>query len=117
MTAEQKQYRSQLGSQLQDGECIDLIPKQAFILPEAWDEKKKRAAQVAVEYVLKELKKESEAKMRSWSDGDDDSYGSDVSYVGNKQQPGTLTAMEKKYFEALPDCLRMMTGFDVDGKG
>lgn len=68
-----------------------------------------------MEYVLKELKKQSDANTKGWSD-EDDSYASDVSYVGNKQQPGTLTAMEKKYFEALPDCLRMMTGFDIDGK-
>lgn len=115
LTLEQQQYRSKLESQLQDGECIQLIPRQAFILPNAWDERKKRAAQVAMEYVLKELKKQSDANTKGWSD-EDDSYASDVSYVGNKQQPGTLTAMEKKYFEALPDCLRMMTGFDIDGK-
>eukprot|EP00804_Cyclotella_cryptica_P010435 CCRYP_020963-RF/>CCRYP_020963-RF protein AED:0.44 eAED:0.44 QI:0/0/0/1/1/1/2/0/189 len=117
LTPEQKQYRSKLESQLQDGECIELIPRKAFILHNAWDEKKKRAAQVAMEHVLKALKKESEAKMKCWSNDNDDSYSSDVSYVGNKQQPGNLTAQEKKCVQALPDCLRMMIGFVVDGKG
>ena len=113
LSPEQIKYREQVASQQQDGETIDCIPPQAFVHQDGWEERKTLAAEYAKEKVLEELKKKADAD----SYNDDDGSGSEYSYVGNKPTPGTLSTMETSFFDSLPNCTRMMLGFDIDDKG
>jgi hypothetical protein len=73
----------------------------------------KKAAEYAIEGVEKQLRIAQDSKTPSFSDCDSDS---DISYIGNKQTPGTLSDLEKKFFEKLPECYWMRIGFDIQGK-
>ena len=67
--------------------------------------------------MLEELKKIPPGSAYDYSD--DDGSDSDYSYVGNKptKTPGTLTALESKFYDSLPKCTMMMLGFDIGDKG
>lgn len=115
LSPEQRQYRDLVASQLQDGENVGCIPPQAFSHQEGWEERKTLAVEYCKDCVLVELKKIAPGNAYGYSD--DDGSDSDYSYVGNKPTPGTLTALEIKFFDALPKCTMMMLGFDIDDKG
>jgi hypothetical protein len=113
LTPEQREYRDKVASQLQAGERIEMIARSAFILREGWDALMKKAAEYAIEGVEKQLRIAEDSKAPSFSDCDSDS---DISYIGNKQTPGTLSNLQKKYFEKLPECYLMRIGFDIESK-
>jgi len=113
LTPEQREYRDKVASQLQAGERIEMIARSAFILREGWDTLMKKAAEYAIEGVEKQLRIAEDSKAPSFSDCDSDS---DISYIGNKQTPGTLSNLQKKYFEKLPECYLMRIGFDTESK-
>ena len=117
LTPEQNQYRELVATQLQDGETVGWIHLQAFRHPEGWDKKKALAAEHSKICVLEELKKIPPGSAYNYSD--DDGSDSDYSYVGNKptKTPGTLTALESKFYDSLPKCTMMMLGFDIGDKG
>jgi len=66
----------------------------------------KKAAEYAIEGVEKQLRIAEE----------NDDSDSDISYIGNKQTPGTLSNLQKKFFEKLTECYWMRIGFDIQGK-
>jgi hypothetical protein len=61
----------------------------------------KKAAEYAIEGVEKQLRTAEDSKAPSFSDCNSNSY---ISCIGNKQTPGTLSNMQNKYFEKLPEC-------------
>ena len=117
LTTKQNQYRELVASQLQDGENVECIHLQAFRHSDGWEEKKALAAEYSKKCVLEELKKIPPGSAYNYSD--DDGSDSDYSYVGNKptKTPGTLTALESKFYDSLPKCTMMMLGFDIGDKG
>ena len=117
LTPEQNQYRELVATQLQEGETVGWIHLQAFRHPEGWDKKKALAAEHSKICVLEELKKIPPGSAYNYSD--DDGSDSDYSYVRNKptKTPGTLTALESKFYDSLPKCTMMMLGFDIGDKG
>jgi hypothetical protein len=74
----------------------------------------KKAAEYAIEGVEKQLKIALDSKAPSFSDYDDSD--SESSYCRKRQTPGTLSDLQKKYFEKLPECYLMRTGFDIESK-
>ena len=117
LTPKQNQYREFVASQLQDGENVECIHLRAFRHSDGWEEKKALAAEHSKKCVLEELKKIPPGSANDYSD--DDGSDSDYSYVGKKptRTPGTLTALEIKFFDSLPKCTMMMLGFDIGDKG